>query len=98
MEASKLLSKLRDPKLWLIGVRYQHGKILIYRGNPGEAFPSWAIDMREVLLIFFMGVAALFLIYLGHVDDAKELLLVLAGYVFGRTVPGGVRRYMEASE
>lgn len=75
---------------WKIGVKYEHGKVLIYSGNPGDA-PTWAVDIREILLILFIGIGALLFIFKEQYGEAKEILLVLSGYVVGRTVPGGVK-------
>lgn len=85
---------LANPR-WKIGVRYVHGKVLIYQGvssNPDIEFdkPTWAVDIREILLISFVGVGALLFIFKEQYGYAKELLLILSGYIMGRTVPGGI--------
>jgi hypothetical protein len=79
---------------WKIGVRYLHGKLLIYRNfvpspNPGEVTPSWAVDIREIIAMFFTGVGAIALLCLNKTDDAMKLLIGLMMYATGRTVPGG---------
>lgn len=79
---------------WKIGVRYLHGKLLIYRNfvpsaNPGDVTPSWAVDIREILAMFFVGLAALFFIWKDQYSNAMLLLVGLLGYATGRTVPGG---------
>lgn len=84
------LNWLRNPR-WKIGVRYVHGKLLIYQGNsnnPNDK-PTWAVDIREIMLIMFVGVGALLFIFKEQYDPAKEILLVLSGYIVGRTLPGG---------
>lgn len=88
-----VLNWLKAPR-WKIGVRYVHGKLLIYQGNsnnPDVEFdkPTWAVDIREIMLIMFVGVGALLFIFKEQYDYALEILLVLSGYIVGRTVPGG---------
>lgn len=77
-----------------IGVVYRDGKILIYKveNNPEtkiEGKPSWAVDIREILAMLFVGSAALCLIIKGNINEAMMLLTGLLGYATGRTVPGG---------
>lgn len=79
---------------WKIGVRYRDGKLLIYRGtdNPENTLndkPSWAVDIREVLAMVFVGSGALILILKDQYDLAMYLLVALFSYATGRTVPGG---------
>lgn len=81
------------------GVRYVHGKVLFFRANsrgefepssnPGDVTPSWAVDIREILAMFFVGLAALFFIWKDEYSNAMLLLVGLLGYATGRTVPGG---------
>lgn len=76
-----------------LGFLYRHGKVLIYTaGNNPEPMadkPSWAVDIREILAMLFVGVGAICLIYQGDVEGAKMLLIGLFGYATGRTIPGG---------
>lgn len=73
-----------------IGVRYSHGKILLYRGNPEIANqPSWAVDIREIIAMCFAGAGALALILVHEYEYAMILLTGILGYATGRTVPGG---------
>ncbi len=84
---------------WKLGVRYLHGKILVYKANedgtfqttpnPGNVAPSWAVDIREIIAMTFAGVGALLLLWKGDVHDAMYLLIALTSYATGRTVPGG---------
>lgn len=90
---------MRFPRIPLkFGVRYLHGKLLFFvadgkgefaSSNPGEAAPSWAVDIREVLAMFFVGLAALFMIWKDEYANAMVLLVGLLAYATGRTVPGG---------
>lgn len=87
------------------GVRYCHGKLLFFaannRGeftashNPGEVAPSWAVDIREIIAMIFVGTSSLFLIWKNEVEKGFALLLMLTGYATGRTVPGGKQGYKE---
>jgi len=71
-----------------LGFKYVDGKVLIYKDNPGMSHPAWAVDIREILLILFIGLGALLLIVKEQYQSAVQILLVLAGYVTGRTIPG----------
>lgn len=81
------------------GVRFMHGKLLFFvannkgeflpKTNPGEVVPAWAVDIREVLAMFFVGLAALFFIWKDEYSNAMVLLVGLLAYATGRTVPGG---------
>ena len=73
-----------------VGVRYSHGKLLIFKSNPGVSQPSWAVDIREIIAMGFVGVGAMLLIWQGEFNYAMILLTGLLGYATGRTVPGGV--------
>jgi len=66
------------------------GKILVYKDNPGLTHPAWAVDVREILLIMFIGIGALLLIIKDQYNYAVQILMVLAGYVTGRTIPGRI--------
>ena len=74
------------------GVLYRDGKILFYKAlktNPHTEIsdkPSWAVDVREVLAIFFVGAGAIALILTGQADKGTSLLSGLLGYVIGRTI------------
>lgn len=81
-----------------LGFKYVNGKVLIYKDNPGLEAPSWAVDIREILAIFFIGIGSICFIFTEQYQMAKEVLILLAGYVFGRTVPGGVTHYPPPSE
>lgn len=80
---------------WKIGVRYSHGKILIYKAdsqggfskNPGQ--PNWAVDIREIIAMVFAGTGGLMLIYMNQIDYAMIIMVGLLMYATGRTVPGG---------
>lgn len=76
---------------WHFGIRYRDGKILFYTrgiGNPvAKDPPAWAVDIREILAMIFVGVAALCFILQKEYELAMYLLLPLAGYAIGRTVP-----------
>lgn len=84
---------------WKFGVRYQDGKILVFKAdsdgnfvpksNPGTIAPSWAVDIREIIAMIFVGVGAIALIFQGHITEAMYLLIGLFMYATGRTVPGG---------
>lgn len=84
---------------WKFGVRYFNGKLLFFRAdrdgnfqvkaNPGTVVPSWAVDIREVIAMIFVGVGAIALIFQGHLTEAMYLLIGLFMYATGRTVPGG---------
>lgn len=78
---------------WKIGFRYRHGKVLIYKDNPGEDFPGWAVDIREIIAMVFVGIASICLLFKGDTDNAMVLLVGLLAYATGRTVPGGVKIY-----
>ena len=73
-----------------VGVRYLDGKILFFK-NPVQSdnpsAPAWAIDIRELLAMFFVGIAALCLIIKGYIPEAMYLLGPMIGYAVGRTVP-----------
>lgn len=73
-----------------VGVRYSHGKLLFFKANPTNDQPSWAVDIREILAMIFVGGGAWFLVYVGEIEKAMYLLCGLLGYATGRTVPGGV--------
>lgn len=83
--------------LWKFGVRYNNGKILFFRansdgsfkGNPGEATPNWAVDIREIIAMCFAGVGGLAFLCMGHIAEAQTILVGLMMYATGRTVPGG---------
>jgi len=51
--------------------------------------PAWAVDIREILAIVFVGSGALCLVLKGEYAYGVALLSGLLGYVTGRTVPGG---------
>ena len=70
------------------GFRYCNGKVLVYEGNPSPLVPAWAVDIRELIAMFFVGVAALFFINRGEYGHAMTLLVGLLGYATGRTIPG----------
>lgn len=80
---------------WLFGVRYSDGKLCFFRTNkngkfgtnPGVTVPDWAIDIRELVAMFFVGIAALFLISKNYINEAMYLLVALVSYAIGRTVP-----------
>ena len=91
------------PKLcWKYGFRYRNGKFVMLQMSCPESSetresrvrevipsePSWAVDIREVMAMGFVGVAALMLIYSREVDNAMILLVGLLSYAIGRTVPG----------
>ncbi len=68
--------------------------MLIFKatGNPTlsmEEKPSWAVDIREIISMAFVGTGALALIIKGEINYAMILLTGLLGYATGRTVPGG---------
>lgn len=71
-----------------LGFRYIDGKVLIYKDNPGMDSPAWAVDIREIIAMVFVGIAALFLIYRGYITEAMYLLVGMLGYATGRTIPG----------
>ena len=78
------------------GVRYSHGKILFYKvlraGNPEPTFgdkPGWAVDIREIIAMFFVGIGAIYLLSKGDTENSMHLLIGLLAYATGRTVPGG---------
>ena len=71
-----------------LGFKYIDSKVLVYKDNPGMDSPAWAVDIREIIAMFFVGVAALFLIYMGYITEAMYLLVGLLGYATGRTIPG----------
>jgi len=81
--------------MWKFGVRYLNGKILFFKTkqvNPEVLFaqpPAWAVDIREILAIVFVGSGALCLVLKGEYAYGVALLSGLLGYVTGRTVPGG---------
>lgn len=83
---------------WKFGVRYVHGKLLVFKDNPGAESPAWAVDIREIIAMVVVGVSALILIFQEEYDYAMTLLVGLLAYATGRTVPGGVRRISESSE
>jgi len=74
------------------GVLYRDGKILFYKAtqtNPEikiDDKPSWAVDIREILAIFFVGTGAIALILKGNINEGVSLLSGLLGYVIGRTI------------
>jgi len=80
------------------GIRYRDGKFILFKGhrNPGEMQPAWAVDVREIIAMIFVGVGALAFIASGDVEDAKALLVGLLCYATGRTVPGGVQKKVES--
>ena len=71
-----------------LGFKYLNGKVLIYKDNPGIESPAWAVDIREIIAMFFVGMAAIFMIYRGYITEAMYLLVGLLGYATGRTIPG----------
>lgn len=71
-----------------LGFRYVNGKVLIYSDNPSASSPAWAVDIREIIAMLFVGVAALMLLYQGKHEYAMILLTGLLGYATGRTIPG----------
>jgi hypothetical protein len=77
-------------KPFKLGFKYLDGKILVYKWNPGLNHPAWAVDVREILLIMFIGIGALLLIIKDQYNYAVQILMVLAGYVTGRTIPGKI--------
>lgn len=91
--------RLPKPISWKVGVRYVNGKILIFKAtsegqfqatpNPGTVAPSWAVDIREIIAMIFVGVGAIALIFQEHYQEAMLLLVGLFMYATGRTVPGG---------
>ena len=84
---------------WKFGVRYHNGKILFFqadrdgrfqvKANPRVVVPSWAVDIREVIAMIFVGVGAVALIFQERTTEAMYLLIGLFMYATGRTVPGG---------
>lgn len=78
---------------WKMGFRYSHGKLLMFKGNPGEEAPSWAVDIREIIAMVFVGMASMLLLYCREYEKAQTLLIGLLAYATGRTVPGGVQKY-----
>lgn len=86
---------------WKFGVRYQDGKILFFHANKNGKFanpqqpPAWAVDIREILAMLFVGIAAILLIYKGETTTAMYILLPLLGYAIGRTVPFPTRELKE---
>ena len=84
---------------WKFGVRYHNGKILFFKAdangkfqikaNPGVVVPSWAVDIREIIAMIFVGIGAVALIFQEHTTEAMYLLIGLFMYATGRTVPGG---------
>jgi len=77
--------------LWKLGVRYAHGKVLIYPNNPSLGLaeaPGWAVDIREIIAMGFVGVAGLCFIFKGEYQNAMILFTGLLAYATGRTVPG----------
>jgi hypothetical protein len=60
--------------------------------NPGIEVPDWSIDIRELMAMLFVGIAALFLIQKDHIQEAMYLLLPLTGYAIGRTIPMPTKR------
>ena len=85
--------------LWKFGVRYHDGKVLFFKAskdgtfkaksNPGEVAPSWAVDIREIIAMVFVGLGSVCLIFKGYIHEAMYLLVGLFMYATGRTVPGG---------
>jgi len=71
---------------WKFGVRYNDGKILIFRAtkegrffekNPGTPItPSWAVDIREIISMIFAGVGSLCLIFR---DEITYAMIILVG-------------------
>ncbi|GAJ18732.1 unnamed protein product [marine sediment metagenome] len=98
--------KWRLPKIpWKFGVRYQHGKILFFKANdngnfsnPETVAPSWAVDIREVIAMIFVGTGAVALIFKGYIHEAMYLLVGLFMYATGRTVPGGKQLVYETKK
>lgn len=85
---------------WKFGVRYHNGKVLFFKAdrdgtfqvkaNPGNSVvPSWAVDIREIIAMIFVGIGATALILQDHTTEAMYLLVGLFMYATGRTVPGG---------
>ena len=84
---------------WKFGVRYHNGKVLLFKAdhegsfqvkaNPGTVAPSWAVDIREIIAMIFVGTGAIALILQEHTTEAMYLLVGLFMYATGRTVPGG---------
>jgi len=82
---------------WKFGIRYRDGKVMIFRNvapylNPGIETPDWSIDIREIMAMLFVGIAALFLIWKDHIQEAMYLLGPLTGYAIGRTIPMPTKR------
>lgn len=95
-----MLKNLVTNRLWKIGVRYHHGKVLIYtlKGNPGKFdTPSWAVDIREILIIVLAGICCILFIMEDQYEMAKDILTLLAGYVLGRTIPGGAVKTLKTT-
>lgn len=84
---------------WKFGVRYHNGKVLFFKAardgsfqvkaNPRTVVPSWAVDIREIIAMVFVGIGAVALIFQGRITEAMYLLIGLFMYATGRTVPGG---------
>lgn len=76
-----------------LGFRYSNGKLWVFKAkmsNPTEEVadkPSWSVDIREILAMGFVGVAAICLIMKGYISEAMYLLVGLLGYATGRTIP-----------
>lgn len=84
----------------LFGVRYQNGKIMFFKAsdegtfshNPGVTVPDWAVDIREIIAMIFVGIAAICLIWKEQYHLAETILVGLLCYATGRTIPSPTRR------